>query len=483
MTEERNRELAELLEEAMESLVIRNAYHGPPSLSVDAYRRYLEERWKNYGVDFLSFALSTRFLPDIEDEITKSNLLDFIKKELAQFIDGDDILIAVCDIESYPTEGAHLSYRVYPRLYLYFLMESLLEIAVVRGIDEAVSVFDTCSRPEGTHDLFQDVALLEGIEIEVEVQVFEGVRLVPLSSREISEEIALHRLGFSFGLVAGSARHFFGKTLLVIDRPGFTIFWKLSEKAFQNRVDINELPFQVEVPDVKFPNSNEVDAFKELFCQALSLACNSPVRILHERWFLAEDKSFNPHYNGSGMLQYVTPFRSAIMAGEADIEKARCLYEILDKDPDLREKLQIPIDRWIEAKAQKKTIGPITDWNPPDKMIDLGIAFEALYVTSDRRISKQLCDRGSRYLGRNKEDRKKLMEEFKEIYEWRSAVVHTGKLPSKKKKKRFTPAEVDKFIEKAQDLCRQSILKFLEDGEFPDWDNLILGGEDEQASS
>ena len=167
MTEERKQELAELLEEAMESLVVRCAYHGPPSLPIHVYRRYLEEeRWKYCGADFLSFAISTRFMPDIEDEITKSNLLDFIRKELAQFIDGDDILITVCDIESSPTDGAYLSNRVYPRLYLPFLMERLLEIAIVRGIEGAVSVFDRCSWPEGTHDLFQDVTLLEGMEIE-----------------------------------------------------------------------------------------------------------------------------------------------------------------------------------------------------------------------------------------------------------------------------------------------------------------------------
>ena len=481
MTEERKQELAELLEEAMESLVVRRAYHGPPSLPVHVYRRYLEEeRWKYCGADFLSFALSTRFMPDIEDEITKSNLLDFIRKELAQFIDGDDILITVCDIESSPTDGAYLSYRVYPRLYLYFLMERLLEIAIVRGIEGAVSVFDRCSCPEGTHDLFQDVTLLEGMEIEAEVQVFEGVRLVPLSSREISEEIALRRLGVSFELFADSARHFFGKTLLVIDRPGFTVFWKPSERAFQNGTDINELPFQVEVPDVKFPNSNEVDSFKKLFCQALSLVCNAPVQIFRERWFLAEDKSFNPYYNGSGMLQYITPLRSPIMAREEDIEKAKYLYCVLDKNSDIREKLRIPIDGWIKATTQRKTIGPITDKNPPDKLIDLGIALEALYLSDieePTELSFRLRLHAAWHLGENEEDRRALMKEFSEIYNWRSKVVHTGKLPNKTKKTTFTPGEIDKFIERAQDLCRESIMKILEDGEFPNWNSLILGGE------
>lgn len=82
------------------------------------------------------------------------------------------------------------------------------------------------------------------------------------------------------------------------------------------------------------------------------------------------------------------------------------------------------------------------------------------------------------HLEEDKEQRKALMKEFKAIYDWRSAVVHTGKLPKRgsgKKKKPYTQEEVREFITRAQDLCRDSILKILEDREFPDWNNLILG--------
>ena len=58
-------------------------------------------------------------------------------------------------------------------------------------------------------------------------------------------------------------------------------------------------------------------------------------------------------------------------------------------------------------------------------------------------------------------------------------LFHTGKLPSKKKKTPFTPDEIDKFIEKAQNLCRKSIKKILKDKQFPDWNSLIIGGEAE----
>ena len=50
------------------------------------------------------------------------------------------------------------------------------------------------------------------------------------------------------------------------------------------------------------------------------------------------------------------------------------------------------------------------------------------------------------------------------------------KLPNKTKITPFTPEEVEVFITEAQNLCRDSIMKILEDGKFPDdWNNVILG--------
>ena len=128
--------------------------------------------------------------------------------------------------------------------------------------------------------------------------------------------------------------------------------------------------------------------------------------------------------------------------------------------------------------------------NYVDRMIDLGIALEALYLmdTDEKtELSFRLRLHAAWHLGKDEEDRRRLMKEFGEIYDWRSKVVHTGKLPEKRvgrrKRKPFTSEEVKQFIGRAQDLCRDSIMKILEDGKFPDWNNVILGGEDEQTSS
>ena len=109
-------------------------------------------------------------------------------------------------------------------------------------------------------------------------------------------------------------------------------------------------------------------------------------------------------------------------------------------------------------------------------MIDLGIAFEALYLSDvNEELTFRLAVRAAWYLGKDKADREKLLTKFGHIYRCRSKAVHSGKLePTVKFGEESVP--VSDFIEKAQDLCRQSILKILEDGKFPDWNSLILGG-------
>ena len=255
------------------------------------------------------------------------------------------------------------------------------------------------------------------------------------------------------------------------------------EKAIQSETRIDDLPFQVDVHKVKFPNVTAADSFQTLFCQALSLVCDSPANISIGFYSLEEDKSFDLPHRGGGLRSQGNRLGTPTDVKEADIEKAKCLYErLVNLDANDREKLQIPIDRWVESKTNRSRI---------DKIIDLGIALEALYLSDideTTEVSFRLRLHAAWHLGENEEDRRQLMKEFGEIYDWRSKVVHTGKLPekrvSRKKRRPFTRQEVRQFIENAQDRCRESILKILEAGKFPDWSSLILGGgEDERASS
>ena len=462
MTEERKQELEQLLNEAMatENLEILRSGAEPSLVPVEVYREHLQQRWTSYSENVRSALVS--FTPHIVSKATKSKLLDFIRKELAQFIHEDKIQSASFFIKGGYFDGVPLDW----------LLEQLLRIAIARGIEEAVSAFDRCT--EDTPGSFQHFALIEGIRLEAEIQAYGGIRLVPLSNA-ISD---LQRYWPTFFISSvGMPEDFFqSKTVLIIDCSVSPVF----HKPFPELSQVDNYPFRVEVDGENFPNFM-VDDFCEQFCQALSLACNFSVQIAFSWRFLAEDQLFNLSYGIEGATIGISsltswpsnPFGIPTKAEDAQIEKAKCLYDILvNPNLDVGEKSRIPIDRWIKSKAGE---------DPVDKVIDLGIAFEALYIgdSDGGEITFKLAARAAWHLGTDKECRKKLLAEFKQIYNWRSKAVHTGSLPqkkeSRKKRRPFTPEEVDKFIQRAQDLCRKSIITILEEGKFPDWNDLILG--------
>ena len=218
-----------------------------------------------------------------------------------------------------------------------------------------------------------------------------------------------------------------------------------------------------------------MDNFYDKFRVVLSLTCNSAVQVAATWTFLEKYELFNLMYSGgkTGRLHHeIDQLGVSTVAEETQIGEAKRLYETLvNPSSNLVEKLEIPIVRWIKSKTSRAR---------QDKIIDLVIALEALYL-SDRdgnsELSFQFRLRASWHLGKDQAHRKELMKDFRKIYDWRSTLVHTGKLPNKTKRTSYTPEEIEAFIAKAQDLCRDSIMKILEDGKFPDWNDLILGEE------
>ena len=450
-------------------------------------------------LSFSRFPFSARFNLEIQNERIKSELLSFIGGELSPYLEEDDIGAFLRDsirhanyiIETDSTDGSHLHNPRATLLYLSEIIERLVELTLVRGAETAVSVLDEYCAPEGIHNFCQAVALIDGIKIEKEIPVFKGVRLVPLPSSEISEELArylpnLPVNAFSDGFI-DSTGSFFEKTLLVVDLPGFSLFYKTAaDPPFSHGLPIDKLPFQAEVPQLEFSNLNTVSLFKELFCQAVFLACNSPVQLIDGWWFLAEDKSFSPQMSTLTMRGDFNLLESTVEVGEPKIEEVKCLYHILvelhskDSEDNFKSsekgKLRIAIDRWIKSNRDDDIV---------DKMIDLGIALEALYLSDvNDELTFRLRVRAAWYLGKDKEHRKKLLKQFGDIYRGRSNAVHNGKLAETV---RFgeAPIPLSDFIKGTQDLCRESIIKILNDKRFPSsdyWDSLIVGGEDEESN-
>ena len=456
-----------MLGEAKGNLEVRDEYDGGQlALPVDVYRRYLEESWKYFGLARFS-PFWIRPTVNIVCQATRLRLLDYIREELALFIDDDEISTATYFIESNSTDSPcvhrfqNKNKGVHPR----FILKRLLDIALVRGIEQAVSVFGRCSRPEGAQGVFQDVSVVKGITLKTDIEVFKGIRLVPLLDSGISKEFINYFPHFAVFAFGYEFPNFFGQTLLVIDRPGFSIFHKPGpNQEFPQGLPVGELPFQVGEHDTIFRNLGEVDSFQESFSQALSLILNFPiqiprgafcfeeVQISRGGYFFEEDRTFNPRDGTIASLIQANRFRNSTVADEDHIEKARCLYKrLVDFDSNDCTKLQIAIDRWIKSKASG---------NDVDRIIDLGIALEALYVTRKDKIERQLCHRASWYLGDDEAHREVLATELTALYDYRSDAVHNRGLGN------------EVFVEGAQNLCLESIKKIIKERKFPDWNTL-----------
>ena len=470
MTEKRKQELKQLLHEAMENLEIR-PYGGFDGLSItsDQYKWHLQQAWSSYSKN--SLWIVQHFTVNISEN-TKSKLLNFIKTELEPFIHEDKILSAsifvfnrgVGGIEwrSSQTDGDHLNR----------FLEQLLKIAIFRGIERAASDFEKCTKKiEGS---FQAIALLTGITSEAEIQVFDGVRLIPLSN-------STGALPRCWGGLSNPNQDSSEKMLLVIDYSIFPIFHNpflptTTEDEWQDKWDMQKDRFRFEVKNREFSNFNEAD-FHKKFCQALSLACNSAVQIDTVWDYIAEEELFHINHD-HGSISFTRPSSASMKIGKTEISEAKHLYEkLVNPSSNVSGKLQIPIDKWIKSKTNNSDV---------DKMIDLGIALEALYLPKDNidQLAFQFRLRASWYLGEDKTDREKLMDEFNAIYTLRSKAVHNGELsPTVKIRKgnQNKPGKsvpTSEFIPRAQELCRKSIIKILKDGKFPDddyWQNLILG--------
>ena len=435
-----NQELTQLLHEVLANLEIRSSHSGFPSLlPLDVYKGHLQDSWSTFSDSPLW--IESIYNVYITDNTTESKILDFLREVFAPFIDDEDCIQSASTF----INGGLTRYP------LDFLLKQLVKITIAQGVEEAASAVDRCITD--THVSFQYMALLEGIRVEEEIQIFDGVRLVPLSS---STSELPHYLPSTFNSELSVS--FTRKTVLIIDASASPIFTKAYPEGFHKDL----LPFSVEVNSEKLPNFNVTD-FYEKICYALSLSCNSAVQFSMEWKFLEADELCNLSLGGRGYSRSLSAdvFGGHTVAGISEIEEAKHIYDDLAKfNPKHMEGMLIAINRWIKSKTSQMAV---------DKMIDLGVALESLYVPDSRSESTfKLGVRAAWHLGESPGKRKEMKKTFGEIYNWRSSAVHRGKLPK-------TQEDTRMFITRAQDYCQDSILKILKEGKFPDWDDLIFG--------
>ena len=512
MTEERKEELRQLLSKAMRSIIIEVPEQYKP-ISVEKYRECAKAFRESYRPD-LSFIL-LYYKPNIQDDAVKSKLFNFMKEELVDYIHEDESVPPYTHWIQPAKRAIRGARRLIP-VPLDRILEKLLEIVIASGAEQAILALDRCTRDKiGT---FQKIIFLEGLRVRYsgtttdarETHVAAGIRFVQLPSYTVGqiwdlyeneqsgsvelssyaaslpsylfhERLIPNLLHESFIPMLDNTQSWFRQWskfpmafhlsilcdahLLIIDYTVSPLFCK--PPPLKKELDKSD-QFEIKIESTELPNF-DVDKF----CQALSIVANYPVKSLLTWQYIGGNELFNVDSrfpNEMGKFAMPDHLSGISVINETDIDKAKDLYELLTNLPSkIGGKLQIAIKRWIGSKTYQTS---------EDKIIDLAIAFEALYLPDTGESTFKFAARASWYLGKDRKNRAELFEVFRELYKCRSRVVHGGEL-----KENVTiegeSVPIEKFITKAQDLCRDSIEKIIKqcsrEGKFPDWNNLILG--------
>ena len=105
-----------------------------------------------------------------------------------------------------------------------------------------------------------------------------------------------------------------------------------------------------------------------------------------------------------------------------------------------------------------------------DKVVDVVIALEGMYELPKWKKLRKLENRVSGFLGTDADDRRRIRESVRNLYEARSAVVHSGSGEA-------APFRNGAAFVKGFDLARRSLFKLLREGVPENWDKPGAAGE------
>ena len=504
MTEDCKEELKQLLLEAEPAINVQ--YISEPRGNVPRLPRDINEYKTLLQQDYISldnYSIVRECVPYLVDKNIRRKMFDFLRRQFSDFM-----LPEHSAVESHTPSGKIPT-------NVDWILRRLLQIFLTSGTEKVIQVIDRYT--EDNRASYQMVVCIDGITLDyrqpkaiypnssrtwerpTEIQVFPGIKLVSIHGDVSSLPRHLRNLYspvYQCDFI--NKTDFVNKLMIIVD-------YSISPILLPHGGDVTQT---CKVNDDNYPNlnaklnskapfanqglHNALFKFVDDFCRVLSLHYNCAIWRSYYFDLVPEDELYGALLNDNVTIINAFDRDAGIRVrggkniefsetktgqrGAAEIEKVKNRYEVFASlDSEVQDKLKIPVDRWIKSKA---TSGFADRMQHVDRIIDLAIAFESIYLSdTDNRseLAHRLQLHAAWYLGKDKDDRQALMNEFKKIYSWRSRAVHSGSLPKKKRNVLFTYEEVANVLAKAEDLCRDSILKIIEDGKFPDWGELILG--------
>ena len=333
--------------------------------------------------------------------------------------------------------------------------KSIVRCAALFGVSETVDA--VLRLIEGDTAKYTQVVVLDGVSPSPRkegVELWPGARLMEwdqaFGDREGESTLGIADAVLTQADHADTNAFRFGQitTLLCIDHTGGPIL-RCSE-------DTEPGPGGPYVPVSPHQLSTEIAI------SALALTVNHPiVEICSWHWFDAKVQYLLGYRNELALDQNMggPRLRRGRLIGAKDTPLVRNIHEGLSRQ-GVFEKLRVPIQRWRRSKAAS---------NGVDLAIDLRIALESLFLDDGNRaeLSFRLALRAAWYLGAEGDERTKIFEAVRDAYNIGSKAVHTGE---------GYDDVIPVNLAVAQDICRMSILRRIDEGgNPPDWKKVVLG--------
>ena len=291
---------------------------------------------------------------------------------------------------------------------------------------------------------FRISALLEGADIDEELQLADGIRIwkLPKSSADLPASLPFFQM-------AATVTDFIGGVVMSMDCEMSPSLY-LPDEDEVGRMSYRRGEFRM--VSGKVPKLSP-----DTFCESVSLACNGCVD-----WFVrwrdfGSLEAFT--YTSSGVGWKIRSGAHETKVSQASLNEALKIHHARHGGGGPKESLELAMRRWIRSKRSATDL---------DKLIELRIALEAMYeIGGLNEKGFRIATYGAWHLGKTFEQRHAFRETLRKAYSDSSSAVHGGKLKY--------AAKDPKLVSSAQDICRKGILKRLEETERPKWDELILG--------
>ena len=244
-------------------------------VSHDQYRKLELRRRSVFDQNSLRFLLACRF--NIED---KSRVLNLLRHELSQYFRNDKTFSASRKVSG---EGGSSSIDA--------IIYNLVIDAIVRGPMEVAKTFYAELACDCIN--FREFFLLDGIRINEEIQLFDGIYLTPLSN---SADTLPGFLPETLGIFNDNIMSWLGKTVLVVKKSISPIL------LIPDKSDKSSFPSILSKFKVKTCSTDAEDFSPESLFLALTLGGNHPVfqKAVWSRidWGHPFDLGMMPGYSG-----------------------------------------------------------------------------------------------------------------------------------------------------------------------------------------